>query len=280
VRGPFRTLVGGELGKVVRQRANWPLVLAPAFIVLLPALLSGSGGRPFENADDLAARVLDPLTQAVQVGVGIPLLVIGARTVGQEYQLGTIRVLVARGVGRVRLLLAKLAALAALALAGGVLGIAVGGGALAMAQPQAMDMTLAPGPGLWRDVGPGLAAIGLSLLACALLGMFVASLSRSVVFGLAAALVWFPFENVASIALTALTTVTSQEGYAGLTAYLLGPNLNVLVHAVEPWRRSAVLLATPGLPVDGTHALAVTAAYLAAFLAASIVLTWRRDIHQ
>jgi hypothetical protein len=30
--------------------------------------------------------------------------------------------------------------------------------------------------------------------------------------------------------------------------------------------------------VDGTHTVLVTAGYLVAFLAASILLTWRRDV--
>src|SRR5262249_59351907 len=50
------------------------------------------------------------------VGSGIFLLVVSARLVGMEYSGGTIRVLLARGTGRVRLLLAKLTALVLLGL--------------------------------------------------------------------------------------------------------------------------------------------------------------------
>lgn len=278
MRGRFGSLVGGELRKLVRTRANWPLVLVPALVVLLPAMLSGSGGRPFAGPDDLAERALDPLTVALQVGVGIPLLVLAARTVGQEYQLGTIRVLIARGTGRVRLLLAKLAALMVLAATGGAAAALLGGAAFGLAQPSAVTAGLQPAVG--RDAGLNLLAIGLSLAACVLLGAFTSALGRSVVFGLSAALVWLPFENLAAIALTALSTITGRDAYGQLTAYLLAPNLNVMVHATEPWRRSAVFFAAPGLPVDGTHALLVAGVYLAAFLAASLLLTWRRDVSQ
>lgn len=277
MRGRFGSLVGGELRKLVRTRANWPLVLVPALVVLLPAMLSGSGGRPFAGPDDLAERVLDPLTVALQVGVGIPLLVLAARTIGQEYQLGTIRVLIARGAGRVRLLLAKLAALTLVAAAGAAGAALLGGGALGLAQPSAVA---ALQPAVGRDAGLNLLAIGLSLAACVLLGAFTSALGRSVVFGLAVALVWLPFENLAAIALTALSTVTGRDAYGQLTAYLLAPNLNVMVHATEPWRRSPVFFAAPGLPVDGSHSLLVAGAYLGGFLAASLLLTWRRDVSQ
>jgi ABC-2 type transport system permease protein len=113
-----------------------------------------------------------------------------------------------------------------------------------------------------------------------LLASFAASLGRSVVFGLGVALVWFPIENLGAVALSALSVITRQDTYDQLTTYLLATNLNVMVQAAEPWRRSEVLLATPALPVDGTHTILVAAGYLAAFLGASLLLTWRRDVHQ
>src|SRR6266566_428904 len=52
----------------------------------------------------------------LRVFTGIFLLILTARTVGLEYQLGTIRVLLSRGVGRLQLLFAKLLAVALIAL--------------------------------------------------------------------------------------------------------------------------------------------------------------------
>jgi ABC-2 type transport system permease protein len=278
-RGRFAALVGGELLKIRHQPANRPLLLIPAVVVLLIAFLT-SGSRPPSGVDDVALRVLDPLTLALQVGVGIPLLVLAARATGQEYQLGTVRVLIARGAGRVRLLLARLTALAVVAAASGaamgVAGIVV----LGLAEPRTVTPLLPPSAPLWRDLGLNLLAVAFSLAACVMLATFAAALGRSVVFGLGVALVWFPIENLAAVALSAVSAVTGQEAYDRLTAYLLSTNLNVMVQAVEPWRRSEVLLATPAVPVDGSHTILVAAAYIAALLAASLLLTWRRDVHQ
>jgi len=279
VSGRFSALVAGELLKIRRQPANRPLLLIPLLVVILMALLS-SGSRPPASSDDVALRVLDPLTLALQVGVGIPLLVLAARATGQEYQLGTVRVLIARGAGRVRLLLARLAAIAVVAAAGaavmGVAGLVV----LGLAEPRTVTPLLPPSPELWRDAVLNVVAIALSLAACVMLATFAAALGRSVVFGLGVALVWFPVENLAAVALSAFSAVTRQDTYDQLTAYLLSTNLNVMVQAVEPWRGSEVLLATPAVRVDGTHTIVVAAAYLVAFLAASVLLTWRRDVHQ
>ncbi|HXM57269.1 MAG TPA: ABC transporter permease [Candidatus Dormibacteraeota bacterium] len=277
--GRFTALLGGELLKVRRQPANRPLLIVPLLVVVLLALLS-SGSRPPGDANDVALRVLDPLTLGLQVGLGIPLLVLGARATGQEYQLGTIRVLIARGAGRVRLLLARVTALLVLAAVATAAMAVVGFVILALAEPRIVAPLLQPGAALLRDAGLNLVAVVLSLAACTLLATFAAALGRSVVFGIGVALVWFPVENLAAVTLTALSALTHRDVFDHLTAYLLSTNLNVMVQALEPWRTSEVLLATPGVPVDGTHTVLVAAGYLVAFLAASILLTWRRDVQQ
>jgi ABC-2 type transport system permease protein len=276
----FLSLVGGELLKIRRQPANWPLPLIGLATVALVALLSsGGGGRPTGDPDGIARAVLDPLTVTLQVGVGIPLLMLSVRVVGQEYQLGTVRILIGRGTGRVRLLLAKLAALGFVAAAAGAVTAALVAGALWLVEPEAIQAAAAHAPALGRDIGPNLLAVVLSLAACVLLGVFVASLGRSVVFGLALALVWFPIENVGLLVLPALTVISRQELWQNLTPYLLGGNLNTMVQALEPWRRTVVFLAAPEPQVDGAHALLVVGAYLGAFLLFSFVLSWRRDVH-
>jgi ABC-2 type transport system permease protein len=279
VRGRFTALVGGELLKIRRQPANWPLPLVTLGAVALLAILSTGGDRQAGGADGVARAVLDPLTVGLQVGLGIPLLVIAARVTGQEYQLGTVRVLIARGTGRMRLLLAKLAALGVLAAAGVAATAALAAGALWLVEPRAIEAVLRAYPSLWRDAGLNLAATSLSLAACVLMGTFVAVLGRSVVFGMAFALIWFPIENLATLVLPALSVITGQDTYAQVTGYLLSANLDAMVQALEPWRRTSVYLPTPSVPVDGPHALLVVGAYLGAFLVAALLLTWRRDVH-
>jgi ABC-2 type transport system permease protein len=275
----FPSLVGGELLKIRRQPANWWLPLITLAAVMLVALLSSGGGRQAVDVDGTARAVLDPLTVTLQVGAGIPLLVLSVRVVGQEYQLGTVRVLIARGTGRIRLLLAKLAALAIAAAATAIVTGAVTAGALWMVEPEAVQAAVAQASVISRDVGLNLLAVALSLAACVLLGVFLATLGRSVAFGLALALVWFPVENVGLVVLPALTTFTHMPVWDGVTPYILGGNLNTMVQALEPGRRTVAFLVSPEPQVDGQHALVVVGAYLVVFLAASLVLSWRRDIH-
>ena len=275
----FSSLVGGELLKIRRQPVNWSLSLIALAAVMLVALLSSGGGRQAVDPGGIARAVLDPLTVTLQVGVGIPLLVLSVRVVGQEYQLGTVRVLVARGTGRVRLLLAKLAALGIAAAATAVVTGAMTVGALWLVAPEAVHAAVAAAPAIARDAELNLLAVALSLAACVLLGVFVATLGRSLVFGLAFALVWFPVDNVALLVLPALTVFTRMPLWDGVTPYLLGGNLNTMVQALEPGRRAVAFLASPEPQVDGQHAVFVVAAYLTVFLAASLLLTWQRDIH-
>lgn len=275
----FPSLIGGELLKIRRQPVNWSLSLIVLAGVMLVALLSSGGGRQAGEPGGIERAVLDPLAVTLQVGVGIPLLVLSVRVVGQEYQLGTVRVLVARGTGRVRLLLAKLAALGIAAACAGVVTGAVTVGALWLVEPEAVQAAVAAAPAILRDAGLNLLAVGLSLAACVLLGVFVATLGRSVAFGLALALVWFPVDNVALLVLPALTVFTRMPLWDGMSPYLLGGNLNTMVQALEPGRRAVAFLVSPQPQVDGRHAVLVVAAYLTVFVAASLLLTWRRDIH-
>src|SRR5215470_18172209 len=70
-------------------------------------------------------NILSITLSILRVFTGIFLLVLTARTIGLEYQLGTIRVLLARGVGRLQLLFAKLLTVAIIALVLLVVGIAL-----------------------------------------------------------------------------------------------------------------------------------------------------------
>ncbi|TMC05250.1 MAG: hypothetical protein E6J41_22710 [Chloroflexi bacterium] len=86
-------------------------------------------------------------------------------------------------------------------------------------------------------------------------------------------------DNIALLVLPALTVFTRMPLWDGLTPYLLGGNLNTMVQALEPGRRAVAFLVSPEPQVDGQHAVLVVVAYLTVFLAASLLLTWQRDIH-
>src|SRR5207245_10591553 len=64
------------------------------------------------NPTAWAYNMLEVFGTVFQIGSGIFLLIFGARLIAMEYSSGTIRILYARGTGRLRLLLAKLFTLA------------------------------------------------------------------------------------------------------------------------------------------------------------------------
>jgi ABC-2 type transport system permease protein len=278
-RPPFPALVASELFKIRRQTVNRRLALVPVLGLVVYAALcvlshGPSPGKQLQGALD----VLDPLAFLLQFGLGAPLVLISARTVAQEYQLGTIRVLVGRGVGRIRLLLAELTALAILGGAGLVAGVVIGC-ALAAGLVPGLAASLPSAPTvLWRDALLDLEATIGSLAACLLLGAFVAALSRSLSLSLAVSVVWMPFENLLVLLLGVAVALTNVDGLRQVSAFLLSANLNMLPQALAPWREVPVFLATPLVDVDSTHVVAVTLSYLAIFLGGSILLTWRRDI--
>ena len=278
-RPSFRSVVRGELFKIRRQTTNRRLALAPVLCLVVYAALCAlshgpSRGRVLQGALD----VLDPLAFVLQFGLGAPLVVISARTIAQEYQLGTVQVLIGRGVGRVRLLLAELTALGLLALGSLVPATLVGCSLAVLLVPDLADNVHSLPAIFWRDAGLDLLSTTASLAACLLLGTFVAALSRSLSLSLAMSVAWMPFENLLVVLLGVTAALTSADGLRLISGYLLSANLNILPQALEPWREVPVFLATPLVDVSSIHALAVTLAYLVIFLGGSILLTWRRDV--
>jgi hypothetical protein len=271
--------VESELFKIRSQTFNRRLALAPVLcLVVYAALCALSHGPSRGKVLQGALDVLDPLAFVLQFGLGAPLVVIAARTIAQEYDLGTVQVLVGRGVGRVRLLLAELTALAAVAVAGLILATVIGCVLAVVLVPGLAASLHSLPPVFWRDAGLDLAATADSMAACLLLGAFVAALSRSMTVSLTMSVAWMPFENLLVVLLGVTAALTSFDGVRGVSAFLLGPSLNLLPQALEPWREVPVFLATPLVDADVTHVLAVTITYLTIFLGGSILLTWRRDI--
>jgi ABC-2 type transport system permease protein len=115
-RPSFAGLLWAEWLKISRQWQTWALfVLQACFLggfYLIELTLSRSNLKLLLRSDPLvyAYRLVHGL-DCVRVFGGICLIIVAARCVGLEYQLGTVRVLLARGVGRVQLLLAKLVTL-------------------------------------------------------------------------------------------------------------------------------------------------------------------------
>jgi ABC-type transport system involved in multi-copper enzyme maturation permease subunit len=276
--------VRGEALKLTRQRATWVMVAGGVvmFLILLGAMVSAPNIQA-QLRDHPAIwyhQLLNIFTSVFDAGAGIFLLIASARLVAMEYSAGTIRVLLGRGIGRLQLLGAKLVALAIagiVLLAGFFLASTVAIYLIVVAWEGSFS-AIASVPGFWHDLGVELLVAGVSVGLNILLGTAAAVLGRSLAFGLGAALAFFPADNFGTIVLSLLYRLTHQGFWNDVTAYLLGPNLNILQSKLLPGLRAA--FAQPLTAIDRTHVLLVIAIYAVGFLILSAVLTARRDVLQ
>lgn len=270
LRPRFDGLVRGELIKVRRQLMTWLLALLIVAFVALGAVLvvvvwntRGASHRPA----DLFAQEVALMGQLISSAAGILLLAVTSRAVAQDFQSGTVRLFVARGVGRAQFLLGKLAA------AGVVAAVAlVAGSLLAALVSAALFAILTGGLGgvpasAWSGVGWSLLAAAISLAACGLLGFAAAGIGRSMVFGIAGALIVLPADNLVNQLLNAAGA--SVGALRTVATYQLGFNLSSLSSALQTAR-----------PVSAAHALLVTAAYAVVLLAVPLAAFRIRDVHE
>ena len=285
LRPSFLGAVRGELLKLSRQRSLWVMLV-------LGALLFGFVGLAIFSTDNVKQTLrvapeqflyaaLDIMGTLFNTGSGIVLLICASRLFGMEYSAGTIRILLARGTGRLQLYFAKLVALALLGLLllAGFAAVAFG---MIYAFANSVTGSFTPLTTLpaiaYRDLEltflVGLVSIGMTIL----LGSTAAILGRSLSFGIAAAMAFFPADNFATIIFGLMQRITHIDAWTKATAYLLGPNLNILASKLEPGRQVRPAFATPNVAVSAEHVWTVVGAYAALFLVASIVLLLRRDV--
>lgn len=284
--GPsFAGAVRGELLKLRRQRSMVGMLLAAVllFAVVMAVQFSNDAlqrtlhGHPRAFFDEQ----LGILLALFDTGSGIFLLLVSARLVGMEYDAGTIRVLLARGVGRVQLLLAKWLALALLGLLllAGFMVLAAASLLIVVEVWEGSLTLIASLPAVaWHDLGLNLLVALISVGVCILLGSAASVVGRSLAFGIGAAMAFFPADNFGTVVMGLLGHLTHQVFWLRVTEYLLGPNLNQLPVELQPDHRAPAAFATPLQPVDATHCLLVIGAYAAVFVVVSLLLTWRRDV--
>jgi ABC-type transport system involved in multi-copper enzyme maturation permease subunit len=286
-RASFLGSVRGELLKLARQGMLWAMLAVAAllFAVLTAALLQADNVR-VQLHDHPAAflfTLYDVYLTVFDAGSGILLLIVSARLVGMEYSGGTIRVLLARGAGRVRLLLAKLTALAALGvvLLAGFLLLATAAVAAVTVAWEGSLTRIASLPGTaWTDLAIIVLIAMASMGVCILLGAAAAVLGRSLAFGVGAALALFPIDNIAPTLLRLVNGLTGWHVWLDVTAYLLGPNLNVLPVLMQTDHTADAGFSPPLVKVDATHAWLVVAAWALALAVLAFGLTRRRDVLQ
>jgi ABC-type transport system involved in multi-copper enzyme maturation permease subunit len=252
------------------------------FAIVLGAMVSAPNIRTqlHETPAGWYSETLNIYTSVFDAGAGIFLLIVSARLVAMEYSAGTIRVLLGRGTGRLQLLGAKLLTLTltGLTLLAGFLlasGIAI---YLVVISWEGSFTRVGSLPNFWHDLLVSLLIAGISVGINILIGTTAAVLGRSLPFGIGAALAFFPADNFGTIVMGLLNRLTHQGLWNEVTAYLLGPNLNMLQSLLIRGQRAA--FAQPLVRVDATHALVVVGVYAAIFVIASTALTARRDILQ
>lgn len=258
-------LIRGELRKVGLQPSNWAL---PAVAVAVGGLAGSAAGAQAPGLGHFQ-YAMDTYRAFAAAAAGLVVLAVSARLVAQEYEQGTIRVVLARGVGRMRLLLAKVAAVGVVALP--VLAVL----ALAGVADVAIQLQQRPAAVAWHDVWLSALTVILSAAAGGILGAAAAALGRSMTFAMAVAAGFFPLDNGLGYVLPLLQTATQERVWADLSTYLLGPTLNHLPSVLMG--RPAGELVPPQLPVDATHSLLVIAGYLAVLAASAALVTWWRD---
>jgi ABC-2 type transport system permease protein len=286
-RPSFPGSVGSEVLKLSRQAMVWAMLgLALVFFALIALSLPQAGGLRRQLEQHPAAflfTLYDVYLTIFDTGSGIFLLIVAARLVGMEYSGGTIRVLLARGAGRLRLLLAKLTALALLGLAllAGFLLLVSAALYLTVVGWEGSFSRISSLPGTaWTDLGILVLIALTSMGVCILLGTTAAVLGRSVAFGIGAALALFPIDNFGTFILPLLNALTRWQLWLDISAYLLGPNLNALPVLMQKDHVAHAAFATPLVRVDATHAWLVVGAWALAFAAVSVGLTRRRDVLQ
>ena len=286
MRPRFFGTVRGEALKVSRQLSFW-LMLAGSVVLLAIitlAITSASNIQDQLKSDPTAwaygAR--DIFGTIFQIGSGIFLLIVGSRLFAMEYSSGTIRIIYARGTGRLRLLLAKMLTLAVIGILLLVGYLVIAGGIIALLV-NAWTGSIAPLQHLpnefWQDLGMWAVVQGMSIGIAILMAAAAAGIGRSLAFAMAASLAFFPVDNF-SVILEALgSRITKQDHpWLNISQYQLGPNLNAVLSLIEPGHHARAAFATPLQKVDGTHALVVIGAFAVAFAAIAVFRAVRPDV--
>jgi ABC-2 type transport system permease protein len=302
VRAPsFAGLVRGEIFKIARQRTTWITLILLAGLSALPWValpLLAHARADIQNAPlPFLYRQMSGALSTFRVFAGFAVIILTARIVGLDYQQGTVRIVLARGVERLQFLGAKLAAIGLiiaalligaltlnLVLMVGVVGPVMGLG------PALTDLT----GYFWHGAGIYALTVLISMAATALMAVAVTVIGRSLNFGLAAGMSFFPADNIGVLVCAILANITQSTFWVNLTGYFLGPNLNIMPQlwvppiqvteilkngqAVQQVREVFSFGNGPLMVVDVTHTIVVTAIWALAFAVTALVLTQRRDV--
>ena len=286
LRPSFAGTLRGETIKLSRQLSLW-LMLGGAVVLLAVIVLAISGADNFKPLleSDPTQWAYDKLLvfgTVFQIGSGIFLLIIGSRLFGMEYSSGTIRVIYARGTGRLQLLLAKMIDLAIIGIAL-LIGFMVLVSAILALLVSGVHGNLDPlqriSTAFWQDAERWVVVQVISMGMAILLAAAAAGLGRSLAFAVAASLAFYPVDNFLNILEALGARATGHlHPWLDFSAYQLSPNLNVVLTLWEPSHKTRPAFAAPLVTVDLTHALVVVGAFAVGFAVIAIYRAVRPDV--
>ena len=286
LRPSFSGIMRGEALKLSRQLSFW-LSLGAAMLLLAVIVLAISGGVNIKNLllSDPTGWAFDKLETfgtIFQIGSGLFLLVFGSRLLSMEYSAGTVRIIYARGTGRLQLWLAKVLTLA-------VVGIALLAGYMVLAGGilAAMIAVLAGSfdpinhlsSQFWHDLELWVLVMLISMGVAILIAAAAAGVGRSLAFGIAAALAFYPGDNFLNILeVLGIRATGHNQPWTWISQYQLSTNVNVLLNLLEPDHRARPAFAAPIAAVSAQHSLAVIGAFALILLVVALYRTLRPDV--
>ncbi len=288
----FIGLIRGELFKIRRMTSTWItfilmlcFVAAPNILLMLVKNFTDDF-KLGNNPSSLSAfyNLIETNFLILRVFIGFFLIILTANVIGREYQLGTIRILLARGVGRIQLLLAKLSAVILVALITFIIWLLVVTSLMVLTplvKAGNFDALQALDDAFWSNVGLYLLTVLVSMGTTTLMTVALCAIGRSLAFGLTTSVLWFPVDNIGTVIMVIAFRVTHDDLWRNITAYFLGPNLNQMPAAIIPAQYHVENpFAAPLVQVDSTHTLLVALAYSIIFLVVALFLTGKRDVKE
>ncbi len=296
----FVSMVRAELFKISRQRAVWITAGIVAVFFSLASLvyyfeINAVNNRLNDLPIHLAPLSYSVMTQflnsntGVRGFIGIFVAVATVFAIAQEYQQGTIRVILARGVGRLRLLGAKLTAVGIVSLGMLVVLLVL---ALIVAK---LDINWALGSNadsftlpsyFWSDTLGYIGAVIVSMFATLLLAALFAVLGRNMAFGLSFALAYFFVEGIISGVLQIIGVATNNQVWGDIPKYFVGAVITNLPAAVLPNRGLNIFdalsrgVSALGQQPDPKQVVGTLVAYIVVFAVLTGVLMKQRDVLQ
>lgn len=288
-RPSFLGVMRGEWIKLSRQWTFWIMLgLMVGGYILFTMVLAG-GGRVSERVKVEPLAVLYTISQSdlflLRVFWGMMLIIMTARLIGMEYSGGTIRVLLARGVGRLQLAFAKLSVIALVALIGGALLLtfaAVCDVIALQATIGNLDVMKMADATFWANTRAYGASVLVSMGVSILLAAAVTTATRSLAAGLSVSIAWFPVDNFSLLLLVLGDKLTHWDFWSLLSGDFLGLNLNAMPTKLlsDPSLSVVNSFLVPLTPVTAQHTLLIAGIYAAAFLVVTIVLTALPDVKE